>query len=86
MSPWICDYPQSYCVRCGSAIVWMMTESGKKIPLNPGWVRRISEAEGLGLTLYMPSQHDIGVAVVSAGPYARTGGYSCHIATCQVPR
>ena len=81
-SPWLCDYPRSYCRDCGDQIVWMKTEKRRSIPLDLGWVRRISEAEGLGLTLYQPSTFEEGVAIVTAGPYERAGGYSCHIATC----
>jgi len=81
-SPWLCDYPKAICRRCGFDVVWLKTEKGKSIPLDPGWVRRKSEREGVGLTLYMPSAETEGLAVVSAGPFENEGGYSCHIATC----
>ena len=35
-SPWLCDYPRSFCKRCGEVIVWMVTEKGRSIPLDPG--------------------------------------------------
>jgi len=83
-SPWLCDYweLEAYCRNCGARIVWMKTEKGKNIPLDPGWIRRISDGEALGMTLYVASTEEEGVAVVSAGPYERAGGYTCHIATC----
>lgn len=81
-SPWLCDYEQSFCRRCGEPVVWMTTEKGKAIPLNLGWVRRIGEGDGLGLILYQPSREREGMAVVTAGGYTRAGGYSCHLATC----
>lgn len=80
---WLCDYPRAYCTKCGEEIVWMKTKKGKAIPLNLGWVRRVSESAGLGLLLYRPSTEEHGVVVVSAGRYDKAGGYSCHLATCK---
>jgi hypothetical protein len=85
-SPWLCDYPRSYCRDCGDVIVWMKTERGRSIPLNLGWVRRVSRGEALGATLYEPSTEVEGLVLVSAGPFDRAGGYRCHIDTCAARR